>query len=67
MSLGGNSKIKTVYHKQERVLIQGYLASYMAQLLCTDKYCQRFGDGYGLNPKWIELDSKREICEKLLG
>jgi len=66
MTYGGNAQIKRVYHAKERKLIRSYLESYKVQLETILKY--NIGGIYGSKSnKWIEINAKKEFCEKLLG
>ena len=66
MTYGNNGQLKTVFHAKERKLIRSYLESYKVQLEVTSKYGDHLVYGK-LQPKWIELNAKKELCEKLLG
>ncbi|KKM80632.1 hypothetical protein LCGC14_1337820 [marine sediment metagenome] len=63
MSLGGNSRIKTIFHRQERVLVQELLDCYKKQIRDVQKLDDDFKQSY----RWTELNAKIEVLEKLLG
>ena len=63
MSLGGNNRIKTIFHKQERIMVREYVESFKLQLEQVPEMKENFTQ----NPKHIELRSKIEFGEKLLG
>lgn len=56
-----NEKEIHMFHSKERKLVRSYLDSYNRQL----KFFKE--DWRGKSPKMIELESKRELCETLLG
>ena len=63
MSLGGNSKIKNLFHRQERNLVQEYLNSFVLQI----KDVEKLNDDFKQNVRWTEFDAKIQFCRKLLG
>ena len=63
MTLGGNSIIKTMFHKQERKLVQDWVNCFKKEL----KDVQELKEDLTINPKWIELRAKIDFGEKLLG
>ena len=63
MTLGGNSKLKTLFHRQERVLVQEYLDSYVLQI----KGVVKLNDDFSQSHHWTELNAKIEFCRRLLG
>jgi len=63
MSLGGNSKIKTMFHKQEVKLVRDWVACFKKELMDVSE----LKDDLTINPKWIELRAKIDFGERLLG
>jgi len=63
MTLGGNSIIKTIFHRQERRLVEEYVESFKLQL----KQTQEMKEDLTPNPVYIQLKAKIEFGEKLLG
>lgn len=68
MTLGnGNKQLRSLFHRKEREFVKSYKNLYDTQLKTIKKYDRRFGGGFGLNYKWIEVNAKLELCKKLLG
>lgn len=63
MSLGSNSNFKTIFHKQERKLVQDYVNCFKIQL----KDVPELKEDLTINPVYIQLKAKIEFGEKLLG
>ena len=63
MSLESNSDFKTMYHKQERKIVQDYVNCFKIQL--KDVY--ELKEDLSINPVYIQLKAKIEFGEKLLG
>lgn len=63
MSLESNSDFKTMYHKQERKIVQDYVNCFKIQL----KDVSELKEDLSLNPVYIQLKAKIEFGEKLLG
>lgn len=63
MTLGGNSIIKTVFHKQEVALVRDWVARFKKEL----REVSELKDDLTMNPKWIELRAKIDFGERLLG
>lgn len=63
MSLGGNSTIKTIIHKQERKLVTDFLNCFEAEF----REVPELKDDLSPNPRFIILKAKIEFARKLLG
>lgn len=63
LSLGGNSTIKTIIHKQEMKLVRDYLNCFETEL----KGVSELKEDLTPNPRFIILKAKIEFARKLLG
>ena len=55
--------IKTMVHKQERMLVQSTLTCLEAEL----KTIQELNESLVPNPRYIHIRAQVELCRKLLG
>lgn len=63
MTLGGNSIIKTIFHKQERKLVEDWVGTFKKELSST----QEFKEDLTPNPVYIQLKAKIDFAGRLLG
>lgn len=65
MTFGGNASYKTLFHRKDRELVEGYLNCFKAELKTVNEMSTlQLGVK---NYRWVELNAKKEFCEKLLG